>query len=325
MEINLSTRDLRAFLALSHTCNFGQAAAQLQLTQSALSALIARLEVQVGARLFERTTRSVTLTAAGRAFTDYAVEILHQTGLAVQTVQDITALRQGKVSVAALPSLTAGLVPEVFAQFHAVYPLVRLSLTENLSADAFEQVRQGKVDFALTAAHPRHEDLAYEPLTQDHFLLLCAPDHPLAEDSEAVSLRDTLAWPHVSMPPAASVRQYIDRALEHEGVQFVPAFEVHHIATIGALVSRGLGVTALPETAIDLIAQRQLHRRPLAAPGIQRPLGLVRRKHPELSHAAETMRQMILGHFQSPASSFSMAKSTSDNATPDANDSRRRP
>lgn len=324
METNLSTRDLRAFLALSHTCNFGQAAAQLNLTQSALSALIARLETQVGARLFERTTRSVSLTAAGRAFTDHAIEILHQTGLAIQTVQDITVLRHGKVSVAALPSLTAGPVPEIFAQFHAAYPQVRLSLTETLSADAFEQVRQGKVDFALTAAHPRHEDLSYEPLTQDHFLLLCAATHPLAEQAGAIALQDTLSWPHVSMPPAASVRQYIDRALDHQGIQFAPAFEVHHIATIGALVARGLGVTALPETAIELIAHRRLHQRPLSAPGIQRPLGLVRRKHPSLSHAAETMRQMLLAHYQSPASSLSMARSASDSATPSARDSRRR-
>lgn len=298
MEANLSTKDLRAFLALSHTCNFGQAALRLHLTQSALSALIARLEVQVGARLFERTTRSVTLTAAGRAFAEYATEILHQTGLAIQTVQDITTLRHGKVSVAALPSLTAGPIPEVFAHFHAAYPQVRLSVTETLSAGAFEEVRQGKVDFALTAAHPRHEDLAYEPITQDHFLLLCAPGHPLASEPAAIALQDTLSWPHVSMPPAASVRQYVDRALDHQGIRFTPAFEVHHIATIGALVAQGLGVTALPETAIELIAHRRLHVRPLAAPGIQRPLGLVRRKHPGLSHAAETMRKMILAHYQ---------------------------
>lgn len=307
MEINLSTRDLRAFLLLSHTCNFGQAALQLNLTQSALSALVARLETQVGARLFERTTRSVTLTAAGRAFAEYVTGILRQADEAVQTVRDITTLQQGKVSVAALPSLTAGPVPEIFAGFHAAYPRVRLSVIEALSSDAFEQVRQGKVDIALTAAHPRHEDLAYEPITQDHFLLLCAHGHPLSRDDGPVELQDTLSWPHVSMPPAASVRQYIDRALEQQGIRFLPAFEVHHIATIGALVAQGLGVTALPETAIELIAHRSLHRRPLVAPGIQRPLWLVHRKYPGLSDAAATMRQMILAHYQSPASSLSMA------------------
>src|SRR5690606_35382791 len=148
------------------TRNFGQAAAQLQITQSALSALIARLEAQVGALLFERTTRSVTITVAGRAFMEYATEMLQQTQQAIQTVRDITALRQGKVSVAAMPSLTAGLVPELFARFHAAHPDVRLSVIETLSAGAFELVRQSKVDFALTAAHPRHEDLDYEPLTQ---------------------------------------------------------------------------------------------------------------------------------------------------------------
>jgi len=297
VELNLSTRDLRAFLALSRTCNFGQTALQLHLTQSALSALIARLETQVGARLFERSTRSVSLTAAGREFADYVVEILRQADEAVQTVRDITTLQQGKVSVAGLPSLTAGPVPEIFASFHAAYPKVRLSVTEALSSDAFEQVRQGKVDFALTAAHPRHEDLAYEAITQDHFLLLCSPDHPLAEQSNPIQLHETLAWPHVSMPPAASVRQYLDCALDEHGVRFAPAFEVHHIATIGALVERGLGVTALPETAIELIAHRRLHQRPLAAPGIQRPLWLVHRKYPGLSDAASTMRQMILAYF----------------------------
>ncbi len=298
MEANLSTKDLRAFLALRHTCNFGQTAMQLHLTQSALSALIARLEAQVGAKLFERTTRSVTLTAAGQAFATHATEILHQANLAIQAVQDTTSLRHGKVAVAAMPSLTAGLVPKLFARFHADYPQVRLSVTETLASGAFEQVRDGKVDFALTAAHPRHEDLDYEPLTQDHFLLLCAPGHPLAESDGEITLEQSLQWPHVSMPPAASVRQYLDRALESQGIQFAPAFEVHHIATIGALVAQGLGVSALPETAIDLISHLQLHQRPLAAPGIQRPLGLVRRKHPGLNPAAEKMRQMVLAHFQ---------------------------
>ena len=297
MELNLSTRDLRAFLALSRNCNFGQTALQLHITQSALSALIARLEAQVGARLFERSTRSVSLTAAGRAFADYVVDILEQADEAVQTVRDITTLQQGKVSVAALPSLTAGPIPEIFADFHSAYPKVRLSLTEALSSDAFEQVRQGKVDFALTAAHPRHEDLAYEAITEDRFLLLCSPDHPLAQHSSPVELHETLAWPHVSMPRAASVRQYLDRALDAQGVRFTPAFEVHHIATIGALVEQGLGVTALPETAIELIAHRRLHRRPLVGPGIQRPLWLVHRKYPGLSDAAATMREMILAYF----------------------------
>lgn len=299
MEVtNISSKDLRAFLTLSETCNFGSAAAQLHLTQSALSALIARLETQVGARLFERTTRSVSLTAAGQAFAQHAARILEQTREAVQTVRDITALRQGKVSVAALPSLTAGLVPAIFARFHASYPDVRLAMTETLSSGAFEQVREGKVDFALTAANPRHEDLTYEPLTQDHFLLLCAPGHPLAQDTSAIALEDTAPWPHVSMPPAASVRQYIDRAFEQRGIRFAPAFEVHHIATIGALVAQGLGISALPETAAELIAHRRLHVRPLQAPGIQRPLGLIRRRYPGLSPAAETMRQMVLSHFK---------------------------
>lgn len=302
MEPNLSTKDLRAFLALSQTRNFGQTALQLHTSQSALSALIARLEEQLGARLFDRTTRSVSLTDTGQAFAIHAASLLRQTQEAVQAIQDTMALRQGKVSVAALPSLAASLVPALLARFHAAHPQVRLALIDTLSAHAFALVRDGKVDFALTAADPQQEDLVYEPLTQDHFVLLCAPDHPLARESGPIALEATLGYPHISMSPTASVRQYVDQALGRQDLRFCPAFEVDHIATIGALLSAGLGVGVLPEIAYQLIAHRGLAMRPLSAPGIQRPLGLVRRKSPQLSPAAQAFRTLLVEHFGAPAS-----------------------
>lgn len=301
VETNLSTKDLRAFLALSQTRNFGQTALQLHTSQSALSALIARLEEQLGARLFDRTTRSVSLTDAGQAFAVHAASLLRQTQEAVQAIQDTLALRQGKVAVAALPSLAASLVPELLARFHAAHPQVRLSLIDTLSAHAFALVRDGKVDFALTAADPQQEDLVYEPLTQDHFVLLCAPGHALARARTPIALAQTLIHPHVSMSPTASVRQYVDEALRREDLRFAPAFEVDHIATIGALLSAGLGVGVLPETACELIAHRGLVTRALRAPGIQRPLGLVRRRSPQLSPAAQALRALLVAHFQVPA------------------------
>ena len=154
VEANLSTKDLRAVVALSQTKSFGQAALQVHLSQSALSALIARVEAQIGARLFERTTRAVELTDAGHVFIAHAQEILRDTQRALRAVTDTVQLRTGSVTVAALPSLAASLLPKVFAEFTRIHPGVRLALLDTLSGPALDLVRDGKVDFALTAADP---------------------------------------------------------------------------------------------------------------------------------------------------------------------------
>lgn len=293
VEPNLSTKELKAVLALSQTRSFGQAALQMHLSQSALSALIARVETHIGARLFERTTRAVELTDAGQIFVSHAQELVRDTQRAVQAVADAVQLKTGAVSVAALPSLAASTVPEVFAIFSQIHPGVRLSLLDTLSGPAFDLVRSGKVDLALTAADPKQEDLAYEQLTTDEFVLICPIGHPLCDHQQPIALHETLQYPHISMSASASVRQYLDAELLQQGHTFTPAFEVDHIATIGALVTHGLGISALPETAVSLLKSEAIHYLPLQAPGIQRPLGVVTRRHAPLSYAAQALIKLI--------------------------------
>lgn len=293
VEPNLSTKELKAVIALSQTRSFGQAALQVHLSQSALSALIARVEAQLGARLFERTTRAVELTDVGHIFVAHAQELIRDTQRALQAVADTVLLKTGAVSVAALPSLAASIVPQAFAAFSQAYPGVRLSLRDTLSDPAFDLVRNGKVDLALTAADPKQEDLAYERLTTDEFLLVCRSDHPLCEEVKPIVLQATLHLPHISMSNSASVRQYLDAELAKYDIKFTPAFEVDHIATIGALVVQGLGISALPETAIALLQSNQIRCLRLHSPGIQRPLGVVTHRHRSLSASAQTLIRLL--------------------------------
>lgn len=293
VEPNLSTKELKAVIALSQTRSFGQAALQVHLSQSALSALIARVEAQLGARLFERTTRAVELTDVGHIFVAHAQELIRDTQRALQAVADTVLLKTGAVSVAALPSLAASIVPQAFAAFSQAYPGVRLSLRDTLSDPAFDLVRNGKVDLALTAADPKQEDLAYEQLTTDEFLLVCRSDHPLCEEVKPIVLQATLHLPHISMSNSASVRQYLDAELAKYDIKFTPAFEVDHIATIGALVVQGLGISALPETAIALLQSNQIRCLRLHSPGIQRPLGVVTHRHTPLSASAQTLIRLL--------------------------------
>lgn len=293
MEINVTARDIRAFLAVAETLSFSQAAQQMHLSQSALSTLIGRLEDAFGTRLFERTTRSVALTAAGEVLASHADQLLSDIDRTVAAVRDVSALRRGRVALAALPSLAARIVPRLFSTFSAQYPDIKLSLADTLSEPAFELVRDGRVDFAITAANPAYGDLDYIPLTTDTFVLLAARSHPLGRAGGSVRLADTLSSAHISMSRHTSVRQYVEAAALQNGVGFHPAFEIDHLATIGAMVAEGLGVAALPTMAADVIDTEGLVRRPLVGPVIRRSIGVVKRREGALTPAAEAMLALL--------------------------------
>lgn len=293
MEINLSTRDLRAFLAVANSLSFSQAAQEMHLSQSALSTLVVRLEASIGTRLFDRTTRAVALTAAGAVLVSHAEQLLGDLERTVSAVRDVAAVRRGRVALAAMPSLAARIVPRLFRKFSARYPDIRLSVIDTLSEPAFELVRVGRVDFALTAANPAYTDLDYLPLTTDSFVLLAAPGHALGREDGDLHFSDTLAWPHISMSRHTSVRQYVEAAALQAGFAFHPDYEVDHLATIGAMVMEELGVAALPALAADVISGAGMVRRHLTDPVIRRSIGLVMRREGTLSPAASAMLDML--------------------------------
>ncbi|WP_416558852.1 LysR family transcriptional regulator [Limnohabitans sp. yimb22184] len=297
MQINSqptwTPRDLDIFLVLAETGSFRRTATQVHLSQSAVSGVIARLEEALATRLFDRTTRSVHLTAAGQVFVEQAKLLNAQTQEAVQRVQHITQVQTGKVSLAALPSLAATVVPRVMARFAAQYPQIALQLHDTLSGPAFDLVRAGTVDFALTAANPDYADLDYTPLSADGFVLLMPLGHRLAKGRGALNWLAVAELTHISMPLPASVRQYANAAFMEHRIAFQPRYEVEHIATIHAMVKAGLGVAALPELAAAFVQQDGVATRRLTGPDIQRPIGVVTRRHRSLSPAAQEMVRML--------------------------------
>ena len=293
MHINWTPRDLDIFLVLAETGSFRRTAAQVHLSQSAVSGVVARLEEALGTRLFDRTTRSVHLTAAGLVFVEQARLLNAQTQEAVQRVQHITRIQSGKVSLAALPSLAATVVPRVMARYAEQHPDIALQLHDTLSGPAFDLVRAGTVDFALTAANPDYADLDYTPLSADGFVLLIPLNHRLAKGKTPLSWLQVAELTHISMPLPASVRQYANAAFIEHRIAFAPRYEVEHIATIHAMVKAGLGVAALPELAAAFVQQDGVVTRRLTGPDIQRPLGVVTRRHRSLSPAAQEMVRML--------------------------------
>lgn len=293
MQINLSMRDIDTTLVLGRTLNFRQAAAQLHLSQSALSTQVQRIEDALGVRLFDRTTRTVRLTAAGEVFMQQAASLQAAFRDAIAAVSGIASVEQGQVSVAALPSLAARLLPRVLMAYRQAHPQVALKVRDTLSGPAFDLVRAGEVDFALTAADPQQADLHYVPLMSDSFLLLIPEAHPLAKARGPLRWADTAGAEHVSMVHPSSVRQYTEWAFLQNRIRFTPAFEAEHLTTIVSMVECGFGVAALPEIAAGAVAQNGIVQRPLIGPVAERSIGLVTSRGRSLSPAAMALVQVL--------------------------------
>ncbi len=296
MNVNLSMRDIDTVLVLGRTLNFRQTAAQLHLSQSALSTQVLRIEEALGVRLFDRSTRSVRLTAAGQVFLQQAANLQAAFREAIDAVGGIVRADQGQVAVAALPSLAARLLPRVLMAYRKAHPGVALKVHDVLSGPAFDLVRAGEVDFALTAADPQQADLHYEPMMSDSFILLIPPDHPLARSRAPLRWLDTADAAHVSMVQPSSVRQYTEWAFLQNRVRFQPAFEAEHLATIVAMVECGFGVAALPGIAAQAVAHQGLVERPLIGPVAERSIGLVTPRQRSLSPAAQALVDVLRAH-----------------------------
>ncbi|MBO9680502.1 MAG: LysR family transcriptional regulator [Acidovorax sp.] len=300
--MNISSRQVDAFLALAAQRSFTRAAAQCHLSQPAFSALIRALEDGLGLRLFDRSTRHVDLTAEGENFLAAARRIRAEMDNALATMRDAASLRRGRVSVALLPSLAAGWLPGVLAGYRAAHPGVELDIADMLSEPCIERVATGKADFALAAIRADTPELQAEPFCSDGFHLVCRADHPLAKRAQGrkalpLQARDLAQWPYVHLARTSSVRQYLEAAFHPQAMNTL--MEVEQLATVMGMVRAGLGISVVPTLTLFHFHQPDLVTRPLVLPGLMRQIYLVRRRDRSLSVAAQALYAQVMA--QRPA------------------------
>jgi DNA-binding transcriptional LysR family regulator len=290
-EINLSTRDLRAFLALAEQHSFTRAARVCHLSQSAFSTLIRSIEDTLGARLFDRDTRNVELTPQGVMLEQSARRMVGQFDEMVDDFRGYATLRKGRVAIAALPSLAAGWLPGVFAEFRRRYPGIDLELADVLSAPCLELVRSGRADFALASSDGQAQDLESRLLCNDHFHLVCRQDHPLASRAR-IGVQDLAQAPFIHLARSHSVRMQLERAFDPMPMNTV--LEVEQLATLTGMIAAGIGVTVVPALTLYELDRPGLVSRPIKALGLMRKIRLVKRRGASLSPAAEQLYALML-------------------------------
>lgn len=289
-RIDISPFEIQLFLEVARSRSFVGTAQMAGLTQPSVSRAIGRIEERIGARLFDRGSRHVELTPQGAAFLPIAKRIVHDLTTALDEVAQHLAGESGHVSIAALPSAAAVLLPPAILALRLAAPRATVQVVDTYLSNVSAAVAEGEVDFGIAVEPDPAQRLDFTPICEDRFVALLPAGHPLAA-AETVDWDALRREPFIAMREMTSVRALTDRALGPDTGP--PAFEAAHPATAGALVEAGLGVTALPEMTMRLIVARDVVIRPLTGPALSRSLGIVTRRGRTLSKIAEQLAGML--------------------------------
>ncbi|MEV0391220.1 LysR substrate-binding domain-containing protein [Nonomuraea sp. NPDC050643] len=248
----MDLQQMRYVVAVAETSNFTRAAEQCLVVQSALSHQIARLERELGAKLFDRTSRRVRLTPAGEAFLPAARQALDAAERARAEVSAATGEIRGRLAVGAIPTVAAIDLPAALKRFHLRHRQVRISLRSGASEELTERVRQGTLDVAFLGLPlgVRPKGVRGRELARGDLVAMVAPDHPLA-GRDRVDLGELSDEPFVDFPPGTAARAQSDEAFTAAGVRREVAFEVTTVDFIARLIRQGLGVGLLPAAFVS--------------------------------------------------------------------------
>ena len=240
----MELRQLEYFVAVAEERNFTRAAERVHISQSGVSAQIRRLERELGAELFDRSARTATLTAAGRAALDHARAALAAAAAVGQAVGEVTGLIRGRLMVGMVIGCTVTPLFEALSAFHRAHPGVEISLLEDNSDRLVEAVRLGTVDVALVGTATAPEGLEALTIISERLVVVVPEGHPLSS-RRRIALRDVAAHPIVCMPPGTGLRTVFDGACAAKDLRPVIALQASAADAVADLAARGLGVAVL--------------------------------------------------------------------------------
>lgn len=296
MRIDFDFGDLEAFLAVAEAGSFQRAAEGLNISQSALTRRIQKLERALGVSLFERTTRSLKLTLAAKGFRSRAQAMLDDAAETMLALRDQSTMfahqRNAIITIATAPTITQNVLPAAIARFREAGHAARIRVLDHLANNIVDAVANGDADFGISIAVAQEPGLSFRILMEERFVLALRRDDPLAN-------RDVVRWAEIDetrfIAPwkGTGNRMLIDAALAREGHVLGWTYEARHSATTLGLVEAGVGVAALPQSAIPMAAESAVVSRPLAEPEVTRAIVTVRRTGQSLSAAAEQFFRIL--------------------------------
>ena len=283
MKITLA--QLRAFVAVSREGSFTRAAERLGTSQPAVTTAIKQLEEALGLRLFDRSTKLLSLTKASATFLPGIERILIDLDATLADFHAAADGTQGSVAVAVLPSVATVVLPGTVKSFSAAFPNTRISLRDDNSSGVCERVLSGEVDLGVAGRTDHVAGVQFEPLLRDPFGAVVHKTHPLAAETGPLSWGDLSGYPFISFAADTGLRPLLDTLRNTPDNISSPWIEVSNIATVLSLLKTNLGIAALPKMSVNPI-EKDVVFRTLLDPPLFRELGLITRQGRSLTPTA---------------------------------------
>ncbi|MEM5527287.1 LysR family transcriptional regulator [Gammaproteobacteria bacterium AS21] len=300
---NISIKHLRAFIEIANAGSFTRAAAALNVTQSTLTASIKLLEQQAGLKLFDRTTRQVTLSKEGLRFFPVANRLIIDFKLALDDLQAGAEQERGHITISTSPTGNSIIIPPLIKQYHQSFPKINISIIEAGASDIEQHVINKSADFGIGSNHSQSAQLLYQPLLADQYGVVVTKDHEFAN-------KQNITWQHLSsqkmlyLTPENAIRAELE-ALDQQNIICYPSqstiIEASNPNGLSSLIKHSLGIAVLPALAAQADSFRDLIFIPIIEPIRSRSLYLVSRKDFTLPPAALNMIELLNQQLRSKA------------------------
>ncbi len=268
----MELHQLRYFCAVADTGSFSRAAEKCHVSQPSLSQQILKLESELGGRLFDRLGRSVRLTQLGDAFLPRARSVLHELASAKDELTERLQSEAGPVVIGAIPTIAPYWLPPRLAAFSRKFPKVHLTIAEEITPVLLDRLRAGSVDLAVFALPIRGHEFETHPLFTERLYAALPKRHKLA-CRRTLQLSDLRPDPFLFLRDGHCFREAAVAACDRARLDPRVVFESGHLSSLLAMVGAGMGVSLVPEMAVDKSKPCRFVR--IADPQAQRTIAAV--------------------------------------------------
>jgi DNA-binding transcriptional LysR family regulator len=296
--MNITSRQLKAFVLTARHQSFSRAAEQLFITQSGMSLLVRELESQLGFRLFERTTRKVALTELGSQFLPIADRSLRDLEAAAANLSRSAAAAGDCLAFGAAPFPAAEIMPRALSAYAALNPQFHIRLVDAELPRLMEMLQSGEIDVVLSVSEQELQGLVKLPLARFALMLAC-PDDGSVDLPVVVRWSDVARCRLVGFPQDFPRRQLADEQLHRVGRHTPPDVICNYLETQLAMVEVGAGVAVIPTSAAHACAKRRITLHAIVDPVVWSNLYWVMGRARKLAPGAEDFCAFLkeyLGH-----------------------------
>lgn len=287
---------LEIFLSIAQEKSFSRAAEKMLRTQPAISIAIKRLEEELGETLFDRSSKSGTLTEAGQTLYSYAQRMINLRDEARRAIGELRGMYRGRLSIGANESTSLYLLPPLLLKYREEHPHIRIEVFRNVSERIPSEVLERNLDFGFLSYDPLHPHLESFEVYKDELVLVVPPKHLLAKAKQA-TVRDLGKESFIAHNVKTPARDKIFELFAQNRTPLNISMELATLETIKEFVARGAGIAILPRLCLrEEIKSGKLVEVSVRGMRIEKPLRLICRRESSLSTAARSFLEMVRQH-----------------------------